>query len=207
MSQSLTACVRYHEAGHAVVAYSLGAILEFVGAKGRSRYMRFPDGTLINYEGFCRTSVFCDYDHLVHPVGWNAPECDLIIKDIAILLGGVWAHKHHAGISFDEAALMGGAGDLAMADWALQFLMPACREPAKSLARAICGDTLKEPKYWFLVKELAENLKENQTISGKEAHNFLCIRGILWDIEKIAKKIPEDSPFWKKKSNSLNIPI
>lgn len=186
---SLTSCIRVHEAGHAVVAYRLGGSIEYVGAKGREERMRLPNRRWVEHEGICFTHWFADYATLTYPVPWNAPECDLLIKDICVLLGGIWAHKHYAGISFDEAAEMGGATDLEMVDAILDYLTPPCREPAKSLARKICGDTLKKTKNWYLVKELAAHLKKNPMVTGEKVHSFLDVNKQLWYLEDAAKKM------------------
>jgi hypothetical protein len=189
MPLSLTKIIRIHEAGHAVTAFLLGGQIEFIGAQGRAARMRLPNRQWVEHEGICMTHWFADYDNLTCSVLWDAPECELIIKDIAVLLGGIWAHKHYAGISFDEAAVMGGGSDLEVTNKILELLPPSSRQPAKSLARTVCGDTLKKPKNWHLVKELANQLKKKPGVPGKEVHSFLEAHKQLWYIDDAAKKM------------------
>lgn len=193
---SLTSCIRFHEAGHAIAAYRLGGTIECVGAKGRAAHIRLPNRQWVEHEGICLTHWFSDFDRLSYPLHWNAPGFDELIKDIAVMMGGIWAHKHYAGISFEEATEMGGYGDMVAINQILGWMPPNIRECAKDLARAVCRETLRTPKNWYLVESLAEHLKKHPVVSGKEAHDFLWTEKTLWELDKLIKQIPDDSAFW-----------
>lgn len=172
-SPSLTSCIRYHEAGHAVMAYRLGGTIEYVGAKGRAAHMRLPNRQWVEHEGICLIRWFGDYENLVYPVAWDAPACDHIVKDVAVLLGGIWAHKHYAGISFETAADMGGHADLALVGHILALLPAEYRDLVRYLARWTCSDILKKPESWCLVEGLAKYLKKHPVLPGDTVHLLL----------------------------------
>jgi len=104
---SLTSCIRFHEAGHAVVAFNLGAKIKHVGALGRKERMMLPNRQWSWNLGECGVEWFGDYTRMTYPVTDQSEEV-AIIKDSAILFGGIMAHMEHAGISFERAAEMGG---------------------------------------------------------------------------------------------------
>jgi len=104
---SLTSCIRFHEAGHAVVAFKLGAKIKHVGALGRNERMMLPNRQWSWNLGECGVEWFGDYTRMTYPVTDQSEEV-AIIKDSAILFGGLMAHMEPAGISFERAAEMGG---------------------------------------------------------------------------------------------------
>lgn len=183
---SLTSCIRIHEAGHAVVAFELGGYVEYVGAKGRAKHMRLPNRQWVEHEGICLIHWFTDFEKLSYPVHWNAPGFDELINDIAVLTGGIWAHKHYAGISFDEAAEMGGYADMVAIHQILGWMPPNIRDCAKDLARAVCRTTLKSK--WQVVRMMADQIKHQPVISGEDAHYYMAVAGgYIDDYNELAK--------------------
>jgi hypothetical protein len=81
--------------------------------------------------GECGIEFFGDYTRMAYPVTDLAEEV-AIIKDAAILFGGIMAHMEHADITFEQAAEMGGNADLAMIDYAISLL------PGKALGSHQC---------------------------------------------------------------------
>lgn len=155
--------------------------------------MRLPNNQWVEHEGFCLMHWFSDFDKLFYPVHWNAPGFDELINDIAVLTAGIWAHKHFAGITFEEAAEMGGHADMDAIDKILEWLPPHIRETTKDLARAVCRNTLK-PK-WPLVCMMSDQLKHQSVISGEDAHYYMAVAGGYIDDDDELAKLQIVSPW------------
>ena len=171
---SLTSCIRFHEAGHAVVAFELGATIKFVGALGRNERMLLPHQQWSLNLGECGIEFFGDYTRMVYPVTDLAEEV-AIIKDAAILFGGIMAHMEHAGISFERAAEMGGSADLAMIDYAMSLLPEEKRQGAINVAKSVCMGKIQSEKGHLMANKLAEDLKSHGVIDGFNAQISLLL--------------------------------
>ena len=172
---SLTSCIRFHEAGHAVVAFKLGAKIKYIGALGRNERMMLPHQQWSLNLGECGIEFFGDYTRMVYPVTDQAQEV-AIIKDAAILFGGIMAHMKYAGISFERAAEMGGSADLSMIDYAISFLPEEKRHGAMSVAKSVCRVEMRDSKSgWVMVNTLAEDLKSHGVIDGFNAQISLLL--------------------------------
>lgn len=179
---SLTSCIRVHEAGHAVVAFKLNAKVNYVGALGRNERMRLPTRRWTRNLGVCGIEWFGDYDNLTYPVTNQADEV-AIIKDAAILLGGIMAHMKYAGITFERAAEMGGVADLAAVDHLLDLLPEEKRAGAFSVAKSVCRkEMLNSKRGWVMVNLLADHIKEEGVLDAGSAQHSLMVGYLDWEL-------------------------
>ena len=179
---SLTSCIRYHECGHVVTAFKLNTKIHYIGALGRDERMRLPNRQWSLNLGECGIKWFGDYSRMTYPVTDQAEEV-AIIKDAAILFGGIMAHMKYAGISFERAAEMGGGADLSMVDYVMSFLPEEKRQGAISAAKSVCRkEMVKSKRGWAMVHILAEHLKEDGVLDAGDVGHILVVAHMHWEL-------------------------
>jgi len=150
--------IRYHEAGHVVMARAVGIKVISVSAKDRGCVFK---------ANFTLAEMLCIGD-----IRWNTRACDNILDMIAVLLSGAQAHRLLAGISFAEAIEAGGISDYHESLKLTGPLTENCRSPGWEFAKANAKMTLQAR--WDQVEALAQWLRTHDFLTGREVERILA---------------------------------
>ena len=138
----------YHEAGHAVIALSLGRDIHRVSIK--ANHLRL---------GHCQTKK-----------GAFRPSQDVIETEILILLGGLAAEARHTGVHNHDAAYR----DLADVR-AMTRLRGGSERQIERLERRMLSKVehlLEQPGIWQAITKIADALIREEAISGRAARHL-----------------------------------
>lgn len=142
----------YHEAGHAVIALSLGRIVKEVSI--------LPGGKRLGY---------CEMQK-----GTGRKLKDTLETDVLILLAGLAAEAKISG----QYALGGASQDLQMAERLVLMRAGNARQAGRLLERMLdkVEHLMMEPATWNAIDSIAQELLKSRSLSGRAARHFYDLK-------------------------------